>query len=132
MVRSMLVEPIESSRYRMEVSDRIENGKKIQYLNIQDRVVLSNYRAINEPLAIGTYKELKRLLRSGKTPIFNEKCSELITGGGGVENVSVSSPAIMSVQVYIGDVLVKKSEDQQLWLDVMKQIIDRDMSKDNS
>lgn len=112
----------------MNIEEKMENAKKIYFLNIQDRIILSQYVVIDDLTAFSMYRELKKLKLGGGTSEFNQKCAQLIKEKSidvCKEPEKPKSP-IMSVQVYIDDKLVKKSITENLWLNVMRQILDEE------
>lgn len=134
MAKKLELKNFSSERYRVTMEEKVENGNKIHFLNIQDKIVFDKWVVIDDLTAIPMDRSLKRIklggVRHGGSKAFDTQCKILIEKAK-PETIEKAKPIVMSVQVYVGTTLVKESLNEVLWLDVMKQILDEEKGDNN-
>lgn len=132
MAKKLELTNFASDRYRITMEEKMVNGNKIHFLNVQDKIVFDKWIVIDDLTAISMYRSLKRIkfggVKYGGSKAFDEQCKFLIEKAKPktIEVIEKAKPTVMSVHVYVGSTLVKESLNEALWLDVMKQILDEE------
>lgn len=79
MVKALIIENVRSRRYNLVIDEKIEDGKRVLYLIVQDRASLNRRAIFSGPEATALYRHLKRYAKSGKTPQYETECKKLIS-----------------------------------------------------
>lgn len=120
MVKAVLIEDISSRDYRINITQGMG-------IVIQHTVIRGDYLAINGKDALPTYKLLKRLLKGGKTALFNKQCASLILASQAPE-VQEIVPEVpnnaLTIKLYAGDVLIRTIKDEHLWMNALYTTIE--------
>ena len=77
-MKPLILNNVHSRFYNLIIEEKVENGKKIPYLIIQNKIILSERAILEGGLALQTYRFLKRYAKSGRTKIYEEECKKII------------------------------------------------------
>ncbi len=79
MGKPLVLENIQSQRYSLDINEKLENGHKVAYLIIQDRVAKDRYAKFSGSTALATYRGLKGLFRSKGVGLYDNECRKFIS-----------------------------------------------------
>ena len=131
MSKVLILEPINSREYNITIDESLKDGKKVVYLIIQDRRIISSWASYSGLHALAIYKGLKRLLRGGKVPMFDQECrnllrekevappQEVVLPPATLEKIPTpiaDEPVALTIKLYAGDVLVRVIHSEEAWI----------------
>lgn len=122
MRKSFILEDINSRNYRLNITEKSEGGGKTTLLVIQHTIVPNLHVSFSGSKALGIYKELKKMLRGGKTPQFNAECAALIAEAKKPEP-EVKPTNQLIIKLYAGDVLVREINSEEAWIAALNTTI---------
>lgn len=77
-MRKLILESFGSTRYRVDIDEKLEDGQKIPYLIIQNKVAIDRYAKYTGSQALILYRMLKGKKVREKVVVFDNECRKLI------------------------------------------------------